>query len=186
VTDPAWAREVLDFWFSELEERDWWTKSEAIDGVVRSRFLGLHERLAATEGGDAAGPRATLAAVIALDQFPRNLFRGSPRAYSTDAIARRLATQAVAGKHDLAMRPEERLFLYLPFEHSEALAVQKRSVELFARLRDDTGEAGPLEWAWRHYDVVVRFGRFPHRNRALGREPTAEEEAFLANGGFSA
>jgi uncharacterized protein (DUF924 family) len=176
VTDPAWAREVLDFWFSELEERDWWTKSEAIDGVVRSRFLGLHERLAATEGGDAAGPRATLAAVIALDQFPRNLFRGSPRAYSTDAIARRLATQAVAGKHDLAMRPEERLFLYLPFEHSEDRSDQALSVELISKL----GREDWTRYAVAHKVIIDRFGRFPHRNAVLGRTSTAEEIAALA------
>lgn len=176
MTDPAWAREVLDFWFSELEERDWWTKSEAIDGVVRSRFLGLHERLAATEGGDAAGPRATLAAVIALDQFPRNLFRGSPRAYSTDAIARRLATQAVAGKHDLAMRPEERLFLYLPFEHSEDRSDQALSVELISKL----GREDWTRYAVAHEVIIDRFGRFPHRNAVLGRTSTAEEIAALA------
>lgn len=173
--EPAWVGEVLEFWFSELEEADWWKKSEALDERIRARFLGVHGQLASGEGDIDTGARPMLAAVIVLDQFSRNLYRGSPRAYAADALARRLARDAVAQCHDLGMRPEERLFLYLPFEHSEDRADQALSVELISKL----GREDWTRYAVAHQVIIDRFGRFPHRNAVLGRESTAEEIAAL-------
>jgi uncharacterized protein (DUF924 family) len=175
VQEPAWVGEVLSFWFSELQERDWWRKSDALDERIRARFLALHGQLAATGGDGIRGPRPTLAAVIVLDQFSRNLFRGSPRAFAADPVARRLARQAISAGDDRGLRPEERLFLYLPFEHSEDRADQAYSVELISAL----GREDWTRYAVAHQVIIGRFGRFPHRNAALGRESTAAEIAAL-------
>jgi len=168
---PDWAREVLDFWFSELTERDWWAKSDALDERIRARFAGLHGRLATSDARDVEGPTATLAAILVLDQFSRNMFRGTARAFATDAVARRLARDAIEQGYDLAMRPEERVFLYLPFEHSEDRADQQRSVDLISKL----GREDWTAYAGAHQALIDRFGRFPHRNAALGRTSTPEE-----------
>jgi uncharacterized protein (DUF924 family) len=183
------AAEVLRFWFGDapgVARPEWFRKDDAFDAAIAGRFGALIDTaLAGDLDGWADDPRSGLALVIVLDQFPRNVFRGTPRAFAGDARALAVAEGLVSRGEDSRLLAVERWFLYLPFEHSEALAVQKRSVELFARLRDDTGEAGPLEWAWRHYDVVVRFGRFPHRNAILGRESTPAEREFLAQPGSS-
>ena len=173
--DDAWVEEVLRFWFAELREADWWAKSERVDATIRARFLDLHARLVAADGGVSSAARPALAAVIVLDQFSRNMFRGTPRAFAADPIARRLARDAVAGGFDAELQPQERLFLYLPFEHSEDRADQALSVELIARL----GREDWTHYALAHQSVVDRFGRFPHRNAVLGRESTAEEIAAL-------
>lgn len=173
--EPAWVGEVLDFWFSELDEADWWAKSDANDAGIRERFLDLHERLVRTEGRDITGARPMLAAVVVLDQFSRNIFRGSPRAYAADPIARRLARQAISQGLDAGMRPEDRLFLYLPFEHSEDRADQALAVDLISAL----GREDWTHYALAHKAVIDRFGRFPHRNAVLGRETTAEERVAL-------
>lgn len=173
ATDAPWVGEVLGFWFSELDEADWWSKSEAVDLKIRARFFGLYERLVAAEGGEVTTPHAALASVLVLDQFPRNMFRDSPRAYAADPIARRLARGAVSRGFDASLRPEERLFLYLPFEHSEDRADQALSVDLISRL----GREDWTRYALAHQAVVDRFGRFPHRNAVLGRESTAAEIA---------
>lgn len=173
--EPAWVGEVLDFWFSELDEADWWPKSDLIDTGIRERFLDLHERLAGTGGHDLDGARPMLAAVLVLDQFSRNVFRGSPRAYDADPIALRLARQAISRGFDAGMPPEHRLFLYLPFEHSEDREDQALAVDLIAGL----GREDWTRYALAHKAVIDRFGRFPHRNAVLGRETTAEEHAAL-------
>ncbi len=173
--EPSWVREVLGFWFSEIEEAGWWAKSDANDATIRERFLALHERLIAGDGGDLGGPRTLLAAVIVLDQFSRNMFRGSPLAYAADSLARRLARQAIAQGDDAGMTREERLFLYLPFEHSEDRADQADAVELIAAL----GREDWTRYAFAHKAIIDRFGRFPHRNAVLGRESTATEIAAL-------
>ena len=173
--DDAWVEEVLRFWFAELREADWWTKSERVDATIRARFLDLHARLVAADGGVSSAARPALAAVIVLDQFSRNMFRGTPRAFAADPIARRLARDAVARGFDAELQPTERLFLYLPFEHSEDRADQALSVELIARL----GREDWTRYALAHQSVIDRFGRFPHRNAVLGRESTAEEIAAL-------
>jgi len=175
VIEPDWVREVLDFWFRELGEAHWFARSERTDATIRERFLALHERLATGDAIDVTGPRPLLAAVIVMDQFPRNMFRGTPRAFATDPIARRLSRHAVDRGLDVAMTREERLFVYLPFEHSEDREDQALCVRLTAQL-------GNEEWtryALAHQSVIDRFGRFPHRNAILGRTSTADELALL-------
>ena len=147
-----------------------------IDGAIRDRFTALHERLAREDGTiRTEAPRELLAAIIVFDQFSRNLHRGSPRAFATDPIARRLARAAVADGLDQAMSKRERIFIYLPFEHSEDRADQEQSVRLFGQLDDEN----LTKYAVAHKVIIDRFGRFPHRNAALGRVSTPEEIAFL-------
>jgi uncharacterized protein (DUF924 family) len=173
--EPAWVDEVLRFWFEELSERDWFLRSAEIDARIRDRFLALHERLMLQEARDVAAPRAMLAAVIVLDQFSRNLFRGDPRAYAADPVARRIAEALVERGLDREMTQQERLFVYLPFEHSENREDQALSVTLFSQLDND-------DWtkhAIAHQQLIERCGRFPHRNAVLGRPSTADEIALL-------
>ena len=181
TSEPPWVREVLDFWFSELQKVDWWAKSEATDATVRERFVALHERLAAGDGADLNQCDSLLAAVIVLDQFSRHLFRNSPRAYASDPLARRLARKAIARGCDSGMRDDERMFLYLPFEHSEDRDDQSLAVELFERLGHESWTRDALA----HKSLIDRFGRFPHRNAVLGRKSTPEEIAALAEPGGS-
>jgi uncharacterized protein (DUF924 family) len=174
MIDSHWENEVLRFWFDELGRAHWFAKSEHIDASIRERFLSLHERLVAEDGIEGT-TRPLLAAVIVLDQFSRNLFRDTPRAYAADPIARRLVRRAIAQGLDDAMTVQERLFLYLPFEHSEDRADQAFAVELITRLDN-------AEWtrdAMRHKAIIDRFGRFPHRNATLSRHSSAEEAALL-------
>jgi uncharacterized protein (DUF924 family) len=173
--EPPWVGQVIHFWFEELTEADWFARSDAIDGRIRERFLPLHRRLVTHDGGGVAEPRPILASVIVLDQFSRNLFRDSPSAYSADSIARRLARVAIKQSFDIAMTTQERLFLYLPFEHSEERTDQALAVQLI-------GSVGNAEWtryAIAHKEIIDRFGRFPHRNAVLNRLSTADEVAFL-------
>lgn len=174
--DPARIDEVLGFWFEELGSDDWFGGGEAVDARVRERFLALHEALRhGVPASWRATPRGMLAAVIALDQFPRHLYRGDRRAFAADAAALGLAREAVERGLDRGMSKDERKFLYLPFEHSEDPAVQARSVELFAAV----AEGDTLGYVLRHKEIIDRFGRFPHRNAVLGRESTPEEIEFL-------
>jgi uncharacterized protein (DUF924 family) len=184
-------QDILGFWFADGPDsfRDaWFKRDDAFDATIRTRFGAL-----VPAAGDGAldawaeTPAGALALLILLDQFPRNIHRGSAEAFACDAHARAVARDTVLGRrHDLALRPTQRAFLYLPFEHSEAMADQDLSVALFEGLRDDPAHAKPggtIDFAWRHRAVIARFGRFPHRNAALGRPGTAEEEAWLAAGG---
>lgn len=182
-------REVLDFWFGPLEtrgkgRREWFVKDAAFDATIRARFGDLHGRAAR---GDLeawrAAPAPTLALVIVLDQFSRNLHRGDARAFAQDEYARACAVQALLRKDDLGFLPVERQFLYLPFEHSEDLLDQEKSVDLFRSLEAFEETRGLTEWAEKHRVIVARFGRFPHRNAALGRDSTPEEVEFLAQPG---
>ena len=183
---------ILDFWFGRPDapgygdsRAEWFRKDAAFDAQVRARFAGAIET--ALAGGFAGweGARATVARVLLLDQFTRNSFRESPRAFAGDALALALAQQAVARDDDAALIPVERWFVYMPFEHAESMVAQRRSVELFTRLATDAGLADPLLSAQRHAAVVQRFGRFPHRNAILGRASTPEEVEFLATPGSS-
>ena len=184
-------REVLDFWFGPAGTPEygrpreaWFKKSDAFDAAIRARFLDLH--LQAAEGALAAwrtAPDSLLALIIVLDQFPRNLFRGSSRAFATDAQALAAAEFAVAQGYDRKLAPVERWFVYLPFEHAEDLALQRRCLELFEDLRTDPDSAGSIDYARRHYEIIARFGRFPHRNALLGRVSTPEEIEFLRQPG---
>lgn len=188
MTTPS---DILGFWFSEGPDtfrEAWFRRDDAFDAAIRGRFGAT--AAAAREGGfaDWAGaPEGALALAILLDQFPRNLHRGSAEAFAADATMRGIARVAVLGRRfDLALTPTQRPFLYLPFEHSEAMADQDLSVALFEGLRDHPPHARPggaIDYAWRHREVIARFGRFPHRNAALGRASTAAEEAWLAAGG---
>jgi uncharacterized protein (DUF924 family) len=171
---------VLDYWFKTLTPAHWFTRNDAIDAEIRQRFLDLHLDLSRTVPDDwRASPEARLALIIVFDQFPRNMFRGSPHAFATDALAREEARIAVATGADQAVDAAWRSFFYLPFEHSEAIEDQERSVTLFTALGDPTG----LDYAIRHRDVIQTYGRFPHRNHILRRENTAAETAYLAQPG---
>lgn len=174
------ALSVAKFW-RDAGEDAWFEKNSAFDADFRSRFLDLHYAAARREC-DAWSEHAegSLALMILLDQFPRNCFRGTGHMYATDPLARHFAGKAIAAGHDLVLEEDLRVFLYLPFEHSELLADQARSVELTA-----AHAKADLKYAVEHRDIIQRFGRFPHRNRMLGRETTPEEQAFLDGGGFS-
>jgi uncharacterized protein (DUF924 family) len=172
--DTQRAAEVLEFWFDTHPE-DWFVKRAAFDEEIRARFLALHESAAAGSLAAWRGDsRACLALVILLDQFPRNMFRDTARAFATDPQARDAARVILERGWDQAMKESERLFAYLPFEHSESIDDQELSCALMKdfdpKLRD---------YAERHRDIIRRFGRFPHRNDILGRESTAAEIEFL-------
>ena len=182
------AEDVLHFWFGGDRHRfrgeRWFRTDEKFDTLCRERFeFTVRAAMDGALDNWATTPVGALALVIVLDQFPRNMFRGSHQAYAGDAHARRVAREALAAGFDAQLTPVERVFLYLPFEHSEDLADQDLGVELFSIFRDDPQLGKAPDSAERHRDVIRRFGRFPHRNAVLGRASTAEEEAFLAEHG---
>jgi uncharacterized protein (DUF924 family) len=185
------AGEVLRFWFGEPPEygrrlKRWFEKDPAFDRAVQARFLGLHEEIArGARTSWLARPAECLARILVLDQFPRNMFRGSPRAFATDAPALEAARHAIAQGYDRSLLPVERLFVYLPFEHAESLEEQQRACALFAPLAHYPETDDALRYAIAHRDIVRRFGRFPHRNAVLGRPGTAEEIEFLKGPGSS-
>lgn len=179
LSTDARALEVLSFW-KEAGPGMWFAKDTDFDAKFRKRFLLDHEAAARGELAHwQATPDGALALVVLLDQFPRNAFRGTPRMYATDALARKAASTAVAMGFDQKVPLELRKFFVLPFAHSEDLADQERSVAIARRISEDD-----LVHAQHHYDIVRRFGRFPHRNRILGRETTVEEQRYLDNGGY--
>lgn len=176
--DPG---EVVRFWLGQ-SDKVWFTADPAFDAQVRSRFAGLVDKARAGHLDDwAQSPEGALALVILLDQMTRNIYRDSPEMFAADGKALAIAKQAVAQGFDEALPKHQRRWLYMPFMHSEDLADQERSVALFTR-SDITGS---IPFAVDHADIIRRFGRFPHRNALLGRQTTPEEEAFLAEGGFS-
>ena len=184
ATDPR-AAEVLSFWFHGPEKRKaWFEKDAAFDAEIHARFLPLYEQAAAGEFPRwRDSPGDCLALVITLDQFPRNMFRGSARAFAADPLALAAANHAIALGHDRVMLPVERQFLYLPLEHSESLPDQVRCLELMRAISVFPETADLPRWAQAHLDIIRRFGRFPHRNAALGRASTPEEIAFLKEPG---
>jgi uncharacterized protein (DUF924 family) len=193
--------EVLAFWFGRAADdagvlasqgARWFARDAEFDAAIRERFAPLREEAVAGRlDAWLATPRGRLALILLVDQFSRNLFRGDARAFEHDPLARRWSLDGIRAGDDRALRAIERVFFYLPLEHSESLADQQRAVQLFANLRDEAPAAllgnfaGFLDYAQRHHDVIARFGRFPHRNGALGRASTAEEIAFLAQPGSS-
>jgi uncharacterized protein (DUF924 family) len=195
MTTLALAQEVLAFWFGAPDDPahhqtrpQWFRKDAAFDAEIAQRFGALIE--SALQGGIDAwvgpplAPLPALARVIVLDQFTRNSFRGTARAFDGDAMALQTARALVASGLDRELTGVQRQFVYLPFEHAEDLAHQRTALQLFEQLgRDEPALAGQLEWAVRHHDVVARFGRFPHRNALLGRPSTAQELDYLAEPG---
>lgn len=185
------ADDVLAFWFGITPLTDarpeWFTKSDALDAEIRARFLPLWEVLSTGEADTWMDtPLEAIARIVVLDQFSRNMFRNSPRAFASDAAALHTAQIVVAAGWDTQLPTRfHRAFCYLPFEHSEALATQDESIRLYTRLRDQESDADSLIWAEKHREIIARFGRFPHRNAALGRASTPEEVQFLTQPGSS-
>jgi uncharacterized protein (DUF924 family) len=177
------SRELLDFWFGpppHAARAEWFKKDPAFDATVRARF---GDAIEGALGGATQPPRGdvfdALAHVVLLDQFTRNAFRDTARAFAGDALALATAIAVVDADRDALLDRFERMFLYLPFEHAEDLAMAERAIALFRRLADEDGDPGQLEWAEKHAAVIRRFGRYPHRNAILGRASTPEETAFL-------
>ena len=186
---PPLAREILDFWFGPLPHAPravWFRKDAAFDATIAERF---GQAIDAAIGGAyrewRADAHAALARILLLDQFTRNVFRGTARAFAGDAEALATAMDLVDRGLDRTLDRYERGFVYLPFEHSEDRQVQDRSIALFTELARDTGDRGALDWAEKHAAIIRRFGRYPHRNEALGRASTPEELAFLEEPGSS-
>jgi uncharacterized protein (DUF924 family) len=182
------ARDVLDFWFGAPGSAEhgqwrveWFRKDPAFDRAISERFgTAIAHALAGGFGEWSADAPGALARVLLLDQFTRNAYRGTAQAFAGDPLAREVASAALDRGHDRELSPEQRSFLYLPFEHSESAADQRRSLELLGALARETGREDLVEWARKHAVIIERFGRYPHRNAILGRESTAEELAFLA------
>jgi uncharacterized protein (DUF924 family) len=198
----AQAQAVFDFWFqppagqpADAPRPEWFKKDDAFDREIATRFGAQIER--ALEGGlhawDAEGPQAALARILVLDQFTRNVYRGTPLAFAGDHQALQAALDMVDAEEDLALPPLQRAFVYMPFEHAEDMAMQERAVALFTRMVNaETGAAsvavgkgiaGMLDFAERHREVIRRFGRFPHRNAILGRTSTPDEVEYLKQPG---
>ena len=177
----ATPNDVLGFW-RHAGPAKWFIKNDRFDDAIRLKFEPVHHRAAR---GDydawALTPEGSLALLILLDQFPRNLYRGSAHSYATDSKARAVARSATDRKWHKVVEPELRQFFLLPFEHSEDMADQDRAVAL----AEDLGDPELLKWANVHRDIITKFGRFPHRNGCLGRENTVEEILFLNQGGFA-
>ncbi len=174
--------DVLDFWFREIPESLWWEKNPAFDRRVQQRFGKLHE---AARQGELWGWRrdihGRLAEIIVLDQFSRNIFRDSAKAFACDSMALALAQEAVSSGGAGDLHPTQRAFLYMPFMHSESIAMHNEALRLFA----ESGLESNLGFEQRHKAIIDRFGRYPHRNAVLGRESTSEELAFLQTPGSS-
>lgn len=193
MTDPTAIRRVLEFWFGapydparDETRKAWWRKNAGFDARISLRFGALHDEAGRGELDDwQAGAEGCLALVILLDQFSRNLYRGDARSWVNDAGALAVARHAIATGFDQGRVSVERVFLYMPFMHSESLADQDQCLALFQALPDGNGASANQKAAQRHREIIERFGRFPHRNEILGRPSTPEEIAFLAQPGSS-
>jgi uncharacterized protein (DUF924 family) len=172
--------EVLRFWFVEISPSQWWKVDPAFDASIAQRFASLHAAAAAGELHDwRVQPEGRLAEILVLDQFSRNIYRGSATAFSSDPMALALAQEAIASFHDAALPVDQRAFLYMPYMHSESRVIQTEAVRLFATL----GRSDNYEFALRHKAIIDRFGRYPHRNSILGRISTPQEIEFLKEPG---
>lgn len=175
-TDNAWRAEVLDFWFNTLTPQQWFSGGAEVDKAIAERFGPLCRSLARSDPKQHVGSADdALSAILVLDQFTRNIFRGTADAFSGDPVALEIATDAIGRGFDADMPAERKQFLYMPLMHSEVLSDQELCVKLFL----DLGNEDSLRYAVEHRDIVARFGRFPHRNKALGRESTDDEKAFM-------
>ena len=177
--------DIIHFWREAGPDR-WFEKNPAFDEAIRLKFEPTHHAAARGEYDEwIESAEGALALVILLDQFPRNLYRGSGHQFATDALARKVADEAIARGHDRGFDNDMRSFFYLPYAHSEDMADQDRGVALCQAQADEANDPELVKWATIHRALVMHFGRFPHRNRALGRDTTPEEQAFLDNGGFA-
>lgn len=169
-------RDILSFWFEELEPRQWWVRDEQLDREIESRFGRLHQQAVAGELSDwRETPAGRLAEIIILDQFSRNIFRDTPKAFAFDGMALVLAEEAVRTGADRAFEAPEKAFFYMPYMHSESAAIHEQALKLF----DQPGVEFNLEFEIKHKAIIDRFGRYPHRNEILGRESTPAEIEFL-------
>lgn len=176
--ERAQAQELIDYWFEEVGEEGWWKKDRALDEEIRARYGDLRQRVIDTRAEEwRKGPRRILAAILMLDQFSRNLHRGSAEAFSQDPLARRLTRRAIEKGWDEKLEPRYRNFLYMPLMHSEDLDDQEEAIRLYEGL-----DAAMAKFARLHRDQIETFGRFPGRNEALGRESTSAERQALENG----
>ena len=175
-------QEILKFWFEELEPKQWWVKDFELDQLIIARFSEIHDRAARCElAGWRKNASGRLAEIIVLDQFSRNMFRGSPLSFAYDPLALALSQEAISAGADQLLSPVERNFLYMPFMHSESLQIHEEAVELFRR----NGQQGNFEYELKHKAIIEKFGRYPHRNEVLGRESTEAELEFLQQPGSS-
>jgi len=175
-------QEVINFWFNEIDQSQWWVKDVAFDDVIRQRFLSVHQQASIGELADwRTSAQGRLAEIIVLDQFSRNIFRDTVESFASDSLALVLAQEAINIGADLELSPIERSFLYMPFMHSESLLIHNYAVELFSQ----PGMDNNLDFELRHKDIIERFGRYPHRNDILGRESTSQEVSFLLEPGSS-
>ncbi|KMT64465.1 DUF924 family protein [Catenovulum maritimum] len=176
------ADDVINFWFTQLEPKQWWVKDEALDSLIKSQFLAT---LNQAKRGELYHWRTSiqgrLAEIIVLDQFSRNIYRGQPDSFSADSIALVLSQEAISLGLDQSLNPEQKSFLYMPFMHSESATIHQVAVKLFK----DNNLASNYEFELKHKEIIDKFGRYPHRNNILGRESTAEELAFLQQPGSS-
>ncbi len=175
-------QEIIKFWFEEIEKSQWWVKDENFDELIRTRFLDVHSKAIKCElFAWRETSLGALAEIIVLDQFSRNMFRDSPKSFAYDQLALALSQSAIARGIDSELSTEERSFLYMPFMHSESLAIHSVAESLFSTL----GVTSSIEYEQKHKAIIEKFGRYPHRNRILGRESTPEEVEFLRLPGSS-
>ena len=175
-------QEVIKFWFEEIEPRQWWIKDDAFDQLIRERFSTIHQQASRCElftWRESALGR--LAEIIVLDQFSRNMFRGTAHAFAQDQVALVLCQEAISLGVDSELPPKQRSFMYMPLMHSESLLIHQQAESLYRRL----GDPSSLEYELRHKNIIAQFGRYPHRNEILGRESTEEEKKFLQEPGSS-
>ena len=174
--------DVLDFWFKEIDEKQWWAKDLAFDRLIANRFGDLHISANACELYQwRASPEGRLAEIIVLDQFSRNMFRDTPKSFASDPLALILAQEAIAVGDDLQLNEVQRSFLYMPFMHSESLVIHDVAIKLYKKNCPESN----FNFEVRHRDIIEKFGRYPHRNVILGRPSTEEEETFLKQPGSS-
>lgn len=172
--------DILNFWFNELTPAQWWAKDETLDAEIKHRFSAIHNKAARCELFEwRIAAKGRLAEIIILDQFSRNIFRDTPQAFAQDPLALALAQEALSVDADKALSPAERSFLYLPFMHSESPEIHQIAVALYSV----PGLEDNLDFELQHQAIITRFGRYPHRNKILGRESTPEEIEFLKEPG---
>ncbi|HMK14151.1 MAG TPA: DUF924 family protein [Burkholderiales bacterium] len=173
---------IIDFWFKEIEPKLWWKKDSDFDRLIADRFLEVHKAAARCELHVwRNNPLGRLAEIIVLDQFSRNIYRGSPLSFNYDPIALALAQEAITAKANQSLNQSQKAFLYMPFMHSESRVIHELAMKLFK----EPGLESNLDFEIRHKAIIDRFGRFPHRNEILGRQSTAEEISFLKEAGSS-